>query len=303
MAGFRTLLLSTLLLFALIMGPSVAGFDEYVDADGGFLLLDCGRSSPHMAAAGSKNSSAANLGELLAALPSVAAPQGFAVLSRGGASVRGVCVGDGAAAQPEGCRACLAAAARNVTSGCGGLAGRRGGAWSDACFLAFYADAGAAAAPPGDDRRRVLCGSDFPSSYLDNRVVVGWWPTRQEPTLSLLADELAQRAAGDAARMHAAGDMRSPYSYSAMTVYAVAQCAKDRGAAACATCLQAAALQATLSCPAEWTRGGRVASDGCYLRFEVTVEYPDSRSGDSAGGRRSWVVIGGAFAAAAALLG
>ena len=109
------------------------------------------------------DSGAANLAHLLAALPSVAAPEGSAVLSRGGASVRGVCIGNDSSA--EGCRACLAAAARNITGVCGSPAGRRGGAWSDGCFLAYYANADAPAAR-SDDRRKVLCDGDTPSSLL-----------------------------------------------------------------------------------------------------------------------------------------
>jgi hypothetical protein len=151
-------------LFLVAPPPGAGAFVEHVvDGDGRFLLLDCGGSGSSGTASNSKNDSGANLAHLLAALPSVAAPEGSAVLSRGGASLRGVCIGNDSS--PEDCHACLAAAARNITGVCSGPTGRRGGAWSGWCFLAYYADASAAR---DDDRRKVLCDGDVPSSYLDD---------------------------------------------------------------------------------------------------------------------------------------
>lgn len=94
----------------------------------------------------------ANLAAALGALPSAvaAAPEGFATARSGGtagrdrAFARGLCYDANAsspAAAARACRACLSAAARDVTSGCG--ASRRAGVWREGCFVA-YADTDAA---------------------------------------------------------------------------------------------------------------------------------------------------------------
>ncbi|TKW27068.1 hypothetical protein SEVIR_3G233300v4 [Setaria viridis] len=262
-------LLLAFLFLVVAAAPGAGAFDEHVEGDGRFLLLDCGDGS----GTASKNSSA-NVADLLAALPSAATPEGSAVLSRGGAFARGVCIGNDSS--PEDCRACLAAAARNITGGCGGPTGRRGGAWSDGCFLAYYADA-AAARDGDDDRRKVLCDGDIPRSYLDDgdrgRLFVDsyYYSTYPDPTFFWLLADLAQRAADEPTRTLAAGEQRSDYNHG-MTVRALAQCTGD-DRADCLRCLKGSAYQAALSCGgagAGWLRGGRVLSYGCYMRFEVS---------------------------------
>ncbi|CAN6332928.1 unnamed protein product [Urochloa humidicola] len=86
-----------LLAFLFLAAPGAAGaFDTHVvdGDDGHFLLLDCGRSGGVSGTASRNNSNAADLAHLLAALPSVAAPEGSVILSHSGASVRGFCLGN-----------------------------------------------------------------------------------------------------------------------------------------------------------------------------------------------------------------
>jgi hypothetical protein len=134
------------------------------------------------------------------------------------------------------CRACLAAAAGNITGGCGGPTARRGGVWSDGCFLAYSADADAAR---DDDRRKVLCDGDFPRSYLDDddkgRLFLDNW-TFSDPTFYWLLVDLAQRAADEPARTLAEGERRSHHN-PGMTVRALAQCTGD-DRADCLRCLK-----------------------------------------------------------------
>ncbi|KAM3383857.1 hypothetical protein ACQJBY_008484 [Aegilops geniculata] len=77
----------------------------------------------------------ASLLPLLGALPSAAAPTGFASLRSDRALARGVCFGDAA---PSDCLACLSVAAKNLTDGCGATT-RLAGVWNDGCFVS-YAD-------------------------------------------------------------------------------------------------------------------------------------------------------------------
>ncbi|CAN6341879.1 unnamed protein product [Urochloa humidicola] len=263
------------LLLAFLFLAGAGAFDEHVgDDDGHFLLLDCGGGGSGTAS-DNNSSSAADLAHLLAALPSVAAPDGSAALSRGGASVRGFCIGNGNDSSPEDCHACLAAAARNITLSCGGPTGR------------------------------VLCHGDMPRSYLDNGDRVhelflfnydAW--TFPDPTLIWLLDDLAQRAADEPTRMLAAGERKSEYNYDGMVVRGLAQCTGDPAAAPsvaaaeeCLRCLKGAAYQAVLSCGgvgSGWLRGGRVVSYGCFLRFEVSYRCGDPlRLADEEALRRS----------------
>ncbi|XBI89786.1 hypothetical protein VPH35_027543 [Triticum aestivum] len=78
----------------------------------------------------------ASLLPLLGALPSAAAPTGFASLRSDRTLARGVCFGDAA---PSDCLACLSALAKNLTDGCGAATTRLAGVWNDGCFVS-YAD-------------------------------------------------------------------------------------------------------------------------------------------------------------------
>ncbi|KAK3152913.1 hypothetical protein QOZ80_2BG0165250 [Eleusine coracana subsp. coracana] len=85
----------------------------------------------------------ANLAAALAALPSAAAAKrdAFAAVHVGSAFARGACFGANVTSSPatvRACEACLSAAARDVTGGCGASSGRAG-VWRNECFLS-YAD-------------------------------------------------------------------------------------------------------------------------------------------------------------------
>ncbi|CAO2199727.1 unnamed protein product [Urochloa humidicola] len=218
MASFATP--AAILLLLLFCSPFLAAADEvsYVGKAGLFTLLDCGGGASSSdggdsaaAPPSSKNESADVISEFLAAVPSVAAPEGFGALSRGGASVRGVCVGE---SSPESCRACLIDAAWSLTKGCG-LSLRRAGAWTNNCFVAYaYAAGTNATAASIAGGRKVLCHGDFSGLYVDGgEDTVFRYAAFPEQTLSSLATDLARRAAGDRARMahqvHAAGALRS----------------------------------------------------------------------------------------------
>ncbi|KAM3383902.1 hypothetical protein ACQJBY_008513 [Aegilops geniculata] len=114
-------------------------------------------------ASSAKNATAfrANVVSLLRALPSAAAPTGFAslrsagVVGRDAAFARGLCFGY---ATPSQCRECLSAAAKKLTDACGAR-GRHAGVWTDACF-ASYADANASSPSYDGFRARIISGAD-----------------------------------------------------------------------------------------------------------------------------------------------
>ncbi|KAM0872788.1 hypothetical protein ACQ4PT_038494 [Festuca glaucescens] len=94
----------------------------------------------------------ASLLPLLGALPSAAAPTGFASLRSDHVFVRGLCFGGDATVLSFDCLACLSAAAVNITAGCGSTS-RRAGIWNSGCFLA-YADTDTSS--PSEDASREL---------------------------------------------------------------------------------------------------------------------------------------------------
>ncbi|CAO2181522.1 unnamed protein product [Urochloa humidicola] len=232
MASFATPAAILLILCSSPFLAAAADEVSYVGKAGLFTLLDCGGPSDGDSAAASKNGSADVISELLAAISSVAAPEGFGALSRG------VCVGE---SSPESCRACLIDAAWSLTKGCGlGLALRRAEAWSNNCFVAYADDhiaAGTNVTTAGG--RKVLCHGDFTGLYVDGgEDTVFRYAAFPDQTLLSLATDLARRAAGDRARMAAAGEASDRPGE---TVRAVAQCARDRAEADCLRCLQASA--------------------------------------------------------------
>uniref|UniRef100_A0ACD5VSL3 Uncharacterized protein n=1 Tax=Avena sativa TaxID=4498 RepID=A0ACD5VSL3_AVESA len=210
-----------------------------------YALVDC---APPSSAGKSSGGFRERVLPLLAALPAAAAPRGFASLQShdDSAFVRGVCLGF----DPEkDCRACLAAAADNLTSSCLGASGsRRGGVWrGDSCFVA-YADANTSSAREDAFREVVFAGEDpgGDPNCLDTRRLVA------------LARSLARR--GAATKVHGARAVRHAAALAQRRVTAedtvrvlpdvarvetkvrvVAQCARDRAAAECARCLGDAA--------------------------------------------------------------
>ncbi|OEL38478.1 hypothetical protein BAE44_0000504 [Dichanthelium oligosanthes] len=130
-------------------------------------LLDC---TP--APTPSRNDSAfrANLAAALAVVTSGVAPEGSATVQSSSPDhrvfVRGICLSSSAGA----CPACLAAAAADLTSGCG--ASRRAGVWRDACFLA-YADTDASTAREDAFRGWFNAGSDTTPALGDGECLLG----------------------------------------------------------------------------------------------------------------------------------
>ncbi|TVU32239.1 hypothetical protein EJB05_23962, partial [Eragrostis curvula] len=107
-------------------------------------LLDC--TPARAPAADDDRAFRVNLASALGALPAAAAaaPNGFALTQSGRAGrhrafARGLCFGANRSSSAGACRACLSAAAEDVTSGCGGANSRRAAVWRAGCFLA-YAD-------------------------------------------------------------------------------------------------------------------------------------------------------------------
>uniref|UniRef100_A0ACD5VWP3 Uncharacterized protein n=1 Tax=Avena sativa TaxID=4498 RepID=A0ACD5VWP3_AVESA len=210
---------------------------------------------------------------LLAALPAAAAPLGFASLQSGGASVRGLCLGD---SPEEDCLACLAAAAENLT-GCLLGASRRAGVWrSEGCFLA-YADANGSSAREDAFRDVVLAGQDpgeGPNCFDPGRLVA---LARSMPQggLGAQVDTDAVALVSNATRNRKKNTVRvfPDVARGPTTVSVMARCAPDR-AAGCARCLGDAARRVP---PCSWGLDGRhervadVLGYDCLLRIETSV--------------------------------
>uniref|UniRef100_A0ACD5V4A7 Uncharacterized protein n=1 Tax=Avena sativa TaxID=4498 RepID=A0ACD5V4A7_AVESA len=209
--------------------------------------------------------------DLLADLPSAAAPTGFASLQTAGRAasdrvlVRGLCFGESA---PEQCRRCLSDAGDKITAQCGD-ASRRAGFWDDLCFLGYTDAANTSSSSGADDMGAVI---HFSGDAVASPEVAG------VRILISLAQSLAPRAATGSV---ATADTTTPASKGDATagnrtVRVLAQCARDRGAAECVGCLR----EASLSMAKSWARyaaEGRVAAvlgSSCYLRFEIWTPAP-----------------------------
>lgn len=146
----RVQLISGLFLFAVLTASFCIAGTSAATAASAFTWLD-GPSPPPSPSpsrpASSTTDSAfqSNVIALLDALPSAAAPTGFASLSRGDgadrAFVRGICRGDSA---PDDCAAYLQSAVLHINGHCNKTS-RRAAIWFDKCFLS-YADTNASSA-------------------------------------------------------------------------------------------------------------------------------------------------------------
>ncbi|XP_040258851.2 uncharacterized protein [Aegilops tauschii subsp. strangulata] len=236
-------------------------------------------------ASSAKNATAfrADVVSLLRALPSAAAPTGFASLRSDGvvgwdrAFARGLCFGY---ATPSQCRECLSVTARKLTDACGAH-GRRTGVWTDGCF-ASYADANASSPNHDGFRARVISGADPLASA----------SSAELQSLADLAGHMGPVAATNA-RMQVAADWTAAASdyKKKSTVHVLAQCARDRTLEECAWCVQYSARVAETCarswCPRQSARAGDTCCWGldawrdgvaaavvgfdCYLRFDVAV--------------------------------
>ncbi|XP_048561870.1 cysteine-rich receptor-like protein kinase 27 isoform X1 [Triticum urartu] len=255
-----------LLVAVTVMAFGVAGASK--DVTGGYLLYDCD-PDPRRPAKGT--AFGARLRPLLAALPSAAAPTGFAFLhsgragrSNGTAFARALCFGESPARGD--CRECLATAVERIGF-CDGS--RRAAFWNDGCFLA-YSDTNASVSAPADERRWM--------SFLTHDPVV--YPRFYDAeTLVGLARSLLPRAAANGSgvpgRMLAAA---SAALRANGTVRAVAQCAPwNVTAAECALCLAKSVRDVPgpggLFGVFEGVRSGvaSVHRYDCNLRFEISA--------------------------------
>uniref|UniRef100_A0ACD5UJT5 Uncharacterized protein n=1 Tax=Avena sativa TaxID=4498 RepID=A0ACD5UJT5_AVESA len=205
---------------------------------------------------------------LLAALPSAAAPTGFASLHSGGAFARGLCFSE---ATPPECRRCLSLAATSLTSACSANSYRRAGVWTDGCF-ASYADANATTASEDAQRQRII---SIPADALARNATV---PDLQR--LAAMAQFRAPRAAVSDNMLAVVDAPAVAWDYATRSnVRVLAQCARDRTAAECDRCIEYSARVAAACCWSldPWRDGvaAAVAGFNCYLRFEVsTVPVP-----------------------------
>ncbi|KAM3384270.1 hypothetical protein ACQJBY_008749 [Aegilops geniculata] len=270
-----------LLLFVLVAAAAASEERPHVTPT----FIQCHPAQATANASSAKNATAfqANVTPLLAKLPSAAAPTGFAslrsagVVGRDRAFVRGICFGY---ATPSQCRECLAAAARKLADACGAR-GRRAGVWTDGCF-ASYADANDSSSNFDCFRARIISGADAlttsTSSELQSLADLAW---RMGP---VTATSAGMQVAVDWTA--AASDYRKN-----STVRVLAQCARDRTAEECASCVQYSARVAETCawswCPRHTARAGDTCCWGldawrdgvagavvgfdCYLRFDVAV--------------------------------
>ncbi|XP_066353098.1 cysteine-rich receptor-like protein kinase 15 [Miscanthus floridulus] len=258
------------LLFFLAMVASL--FTVVLSADSEWTWFDCQSSST--AASSSTNSTFwSNVVALLDALPSAAAPTGFASLSRGNgtdrAFVRGICRGDSTPAQ---CATYLQNAALGIRSRCN--TARRAAIWYDDgstvtypapmfCFVS-YADTNASTAYEDTYRQEM-----YNNFVVSNTAVL-------ETAYSTLMSSLSGRVVNGSttpspAPMFATGaavyDATAPNG----TMYGLLQCMRDRTAAECAKCLNDSVQQLPSCCRGH--RGGIVIGYNCYLRMEVYPYY------------------------------
>uniref|UniRef100_A0ACD5W303 Uncharacterized protein n=2 Tax=Avena sativa TaxID=4498 RepID=A0ACD5W303_AVESA len=269
------------LIVAAVLGIAVHKDTVEVRVATSYAVVDC--APPPSSVGKSSGGFREKVLPLLAALPAAAATAatpGFASLHSDDRSafVRGICLGFDV---EQDCRACLAAAAKNLTDSCLG-ASRRGGVWrGEGCFVA-YSNANASSAREDAFRKVVFAGEDpgGDPNCLDTRRLVA------------LAQSMARGGAADAFGAqefrHAAALARSRVTPENTVrvfpdvarvetkVRVVAQCARDRdrASAECARCLGEAARRVP-TC--SWGLDGchvRVADVlgyGCFLRVETKV--------------------------------
>ncbi|XP_037421892.1 putative cysteine-rich receptor-like protein kinase 9 [Triticum dicoccoides] len=248
-----------LLLVVAVMAFCAAAASK--DITGGYFEYDCPVNTGPSTTRGTAFDD--NLRSLMAALPSAAAPTGFASLRSGRgqafATARGLCFGE--SPPPESCRDCLSQSAGIVLDACDG--NRSAAVWTDGCFLA-YTDGNARAAEAND----VFYGASPSSNDVscDAEEVVP------------LARSLVPRAANDSSgRMLATAYTTCQANGGGDTVHALAQCPRDVAPADCALCLDKSAR--TLPDSLQWSRGIPVGASSlhrynCTMRFERSPPAP-----------------------------
>ncbi|PAN34349.1 hypothetical protein PAHAL_6G088800 [Panicum hallii] len=263
-----------LLLLAMVASLSTV----LTSQDSQFTWSDCQSSAPPSPAPSPSSSSStnttfwSNVVALLDALPSAAAPTGFASLSRGNgtdrAFVRGLCRGD---SSPANCATYLRNAALGIRSRCN--SSRRAAIWYDDgsgvsvpapmfCFVS-YADTNASTAyedafrQPFQNRAEVSDTVTFERAYNE------------------LMGRLAARAVNGSgsgtpspAPMFATGAGVSDPAAPNGTMYdGLLECMRDRTAAECERCLNDSVRLLPSCCYGH--KGGLVLAYNCYVRMEI----------------------------------
>ncbi|KAK6264912.1 hypothetical protein SCA6_020346 [Theobroma cacao] len=105
--------------------------------------------------------------------------------------------------------------------------------------------------------------------------------------------DLTKRAAfNSSANMYAAGG--EPYTGDD-TLYAMVQCTRDLSPDNCSKCLEAAIKDVSSECYA--SRGARLLSRSCYLRYELYAFYEGAEDSsvstkkEGGGGRKTWMIV------------
>ncbi|CAL4997731.1 unnamed protein product [Urochloa decumbens] len=251
-----------------------------------FTWVDCQTSaapSPAPSPSSSANSTFwSNVAALLDALPSAAAPTGFASLSRGNgadrAFVRGLCRGD---TSPADCADYLRSAALGIRRNCNSSS-RRAAIWYDDgsgvtipapmfCFVS-YADTNASTAY----ERRYRYENYNNGVARDKRAFENTYNT----LMARLAARVVNGSSGDTtpppssvAPMFATGEAMyySSVVPNGTTMYGMVQCMRDRTAAECGRCLQDSIPRLPGCCYGNM--GGLVLGYDCYLRMEMYTFY------------------------------
>ncbi|KAJ1267921.1 hypothetical protein BS78_07G095900 [Paspalum vaginatum] len=259
--------LGRLLTFAMVASVSTLVTSQNNE----FTQIDC----PSSASSFSTNSTFwSNVVALLDALPSAAAPTGFASLSRGNgidrAFVRGMCRGDTA---PAKCATYLRDAALEIQSQCN--SSRRAGIWYDDgsgvtipapmfCFVA-YADTNAS--------------NSYEEGFRQPSQNIGVVSDKVafESTYNALMSRLMVRVVNGSAATSSPAPMfavgAAVYDPSARngTMYGMLQCMRDRTAAECQRCLNDSVANLQTCCSGH--QGGLVDAYNCYLRMEIYPYY------------------------------
>ncbi|CAL5003072.1 unnamed protein product [Urochloa decumbens] len=221
-----------------------------------------------------------NVVALLDALPSAAAPTGFASLSRGNgadrAFVRGLCRGD---TSPAKCATYLRNAALGIRMRCN--SSRRAGIWYDDgstktypapmfCFVS-YADTNASTGYEDTYRQELQNGDVVPDK--------GAFEEAYNRLMSYLAVRVVNGSSSSSSPvpMFATGSAEYDPAAPNRTMHGLLQCMRDRTPAECNRCLQDSVQRLTTCCYGH--RGGAVLGYNCYLRMEVYPFYNLSLDG------------------------
>ena len=272
-----------LLLLLLAMVASLSTVVRSKDSQ--FTWVDCQSpeaSSPSPSPSSSSSSANStfwsNVDTLLDALPSAAAPTGFASLSRGdgtdSAFVRALCRGD---TTPARCATYLRDAARSIRSRCNDSS-RRAAIWYDDgsgvtipapmyCFVS-YADTNASTAYEDAFRQPFQNADVVPDIDAFGR---SYNALMSNLSARVVDVDGSSGTPSSPAPMFATGAAVYDAAATNGTMYGLLQCMRDRTPAECGRCLQESVQRLPSCCRGH--PGGVVFAYNCYLRMEVYPYY------------------------------